>query len=263
MQATYEYGPRGDMPALKLTWYQGANKPPQWTSGEIPKWDSGVLFVGDKGMLLSDYGRRLLLPQKQFVDFKAPEPFIPNSIGHHREWIEAIKTGGATTSNFDYAGALTEAVMLGLARKVREHSEQRQILGINNPLQRVCAQVLVLVRRTSGVDLESAPGELVVHVGTAAVPARVRPLGEGRRIGGHTLWAVADVTRDRERQENIFQELQHAIDYLDHAPAGFFSVDANGEIGYLNATLAAWLDHREVGWAADLIPTLTNKETSQ
>ena len=27
--------------------------------------------------------------------------------------------------------------------------------------------------------------------------------------------------------------------------------------------LAAWLDHREVGWAADLIPTLTNKETSQ
>ena len=72
---------------------------------------------------------------------------------------------------------------------------------------------------------------------------RVRPLGEGRRLSGHTLWTVADVTRDRERQENIFQELQHAIDYLDHAPAGFFSVDANGEIGYLNATLAAWLDY--------------------
>ena len=58
-----------------------------------------------------------------------------------------------------------------------------------------------------------------------------------------TLWTVADVTRDRERQENIFQELQHAIDYLDHAPAGFFSVDADGDIVYLNATLAAWLDH--------------------
>ena len=51
------------------------------------------------------------------------------------------------------------------------------------------------------------------------------------------------MTRDRERQENIFQELQHAIDYLDHAPAGFFSVDANGDIVYLNATLATWLDH--------------------
>jgi two-component system cell cycle sensor histidine kinase/response regulator CckA len=51
------------------------------------------------------------------------------------------------------------------------------------------------------------------------------------------------VTRERERQESIFQELQHAIDYLDHAPAGFFSVDADGNIVYLNATLAAWLDH--------------------
>jgi two-component system cell cycle sensor histidine kinase/response regulator CckA len=40
----------------------------------------------------------------------------------------------------------------------------------------------------------------------------------------------------------VFQELQHAIDYLDHAPAGFFSVDAAGDIVYLNATLAAWLD---------------------
>ena len=56
------------------------------------------------------------------------------------------------------------------------------------------------------------------------------------------MWSIADVTRDRERQENVFQELQHAIDYLDHAPAGFFSVDANGNIVYLNATLADWLD---------------------
>ncbi|HEX9074068.1 MAG TPA: response regulator [Pseudolabrys sp.] len=72
---------------------------------------------------------------------------------------------------------------------------------------------------------------------------RVRPLGENRRDARMTVWSVADVTRDRERQENVFQELQHAIDYLDHAPAGFFSVDAAGDIIYLNATLAAWLDH--------------------
>lgn len=72
---------------------------------------------------------------------------------------------------------------------------------------------------------------------------RVRPLGENGREARSTVWTVADITRDRERQENIFQELQHAIDYLDHAPAGFFSVDAAGHIGYLNATLATWLDH--------------------
>ena len=72
---------------------------------------------------------------------------------------------------------------------------------------------------------------------------RVRPLADGKQFGALTVWGVTDVTRDRERQENIFQELQHAIDYLDHAPAGFFSVDAKGDIRYINATLAAWLDH--------------------
>src|SRR6266852_3786626 len=72
---------------------------------------------------------------------------------------------------------------------------------------------------------------------------RVRPLGATGSAARSTVWSVADVTRDRERQENVFQELQHAIDYLDHAPAGFFSVDAAGDVGYLNATLANWLDH--------------------
>jgi len=72
---------------------------------------------------------------------------------------------------------------------------------------------------------------------------RVRPLGEDRRDARLTVWSIADVTRERERQENVFQELQHAIDYLDHAPAGFFSVDPAGDIVYLNATLASWLDH--------------------
>ncbi len=71
---------------------------------------------------------------------------------------------------------------------------------------------------------------------------RIRPLGSGRRDGRLTVWSLSDITRERERQENVFQELQHAIDYLDHAPAGFFSVDDKGEIVYLNATLANWLD---------------------
>src|SRR5882762_4518081 len=72
---------------------------------------------------------------------------------------------------------------------------------------------------------------------------RVRPLAEGGREARTTVWSVADVTRDRDRHETAFQGLQYAIDYLDHAPAGFFSVDESGHIGYLNATLAGWLDH--------------------
>jgi hypothetical protein len=53
------------------------------------------------------------LPESQFADFKPPEPTIPKSIGHHNEWVEACKTGGPTTCNFDYSGALTEAALLG------------------------------------------------------------------------------------------------------------------------------------------------------
>ena len=68
--------------------------------------------------------------------------------------------------------------------------------------------------------------------------ARVSPAGAG---DGRTGWLIADITRERAHQENIFQELQHAIDYLDHAPAGFFSLEPDGRIVYLNATLAEWL----------------------
>ena len=83
------------------------------------------------------------------------------------------------------------------------------------------------------------------HKGEAArwLRIRVRPLGEGKEQSRMTVWSLADVTRELERHENVFQELQQAIDYLDHAPAGFFSAEANGHVGYLNATLAHWLDH--------------------
>jgi hypothetical protein len=113
MHVTYEYGPHGDMPALRLNWYQGEDKPELWTNGVIPKWNDGVLFIGAKGMLLADYSRNVLLPEKEFRDFVRPEPFIPKSIGHYAEWIHAAKTGASTTCNFEYAGWLTEANHLG------------------------------------------------------------------------------------------------------------------------------------------------------
>lgn len=56
-----------------------------------------------------------------------------------------------------------------------------------------------------------------------------------------SLWRIVDVTDERAAQELAFQQLQHIIDYLDHAPAGFFSVDENQRIQYINATLAGWL----------------------
>ena len=113
MSATYEFGARGEMPSVKVTWHQGESKPAIWTEGRIPKWGDGVLFIGDKGMILADYMKHTLLPEEQFKDFKRPEPFIPDAIGHHAEWIDACKTGKPTTCNFDYSGMLTEANNLG------------------------------------------------------------------------------------------------------------------------------------------------------
>ncbi|RTL89940.1 MAG: PAS domain-containing sensor histidine kinase [Hyphomicrobiales bacterium] len=70
---------------------------------------------------------------------------------------------------------------------------------------------------------------------------QVRPLPQsGPRA---SLWRVADVTGERQRQEGVFQELQHAIDFLDHAPAGFFSAAPDGAVPYMNKTLANWLGY--------------------
>lgn len=56
-----------------------------------------------------------------------------------------------------------------------------------------------------------------------------------------TVWQVSDVTDDRANQENAFQELQDAIHYLDHAPAGFMASENDGSLVYINATLADWI----------------------
>ncbi len=71
---------------------------------------------------------------------------------------------------------------------------------------------------------------------------RIRPLGKGKRDSRLTVWSLSDITQERAGQEDHFVTVQHVIDYLDHAPAGFFSVDGKGDIVYLNATLAGWLD---------------------
>ncbi|HET7716746.1 MAG TPA: response regulator, partial [Bauldia sp.] len=70
---------------------------------------------------------------------------------------------------------------------------------------------------------------------------RAWPIAPGPGGRKEVAWTIADVTGERAQQESVFQELQHAIDYLDHAPVGFFSAEPGGRIAYLNATLAEWL----------------------
>jgi predicted dehydrogenase len=114
LQVDYEYPARGSSPPVHLTWYHGVRGPD--LDGKVihPGFDNGVLFEGERGSLVADYGRHRLLPEDRFRDFQPPRPTIPRSPGHHREWLQKIlKNETDTTCNFDYSGALTEAVLLG------------------------------------------------------------------------------------------------------------------------------------------------------
>jgi predicted dehydrogenase len=113
MSVTYEYGARGDLPPVKFVWHQGEDKPDIWKSNGIPQWKDACLFIGNKGMLLADYSKYLLLPEKDFKDPALPPKTLPRSPEHHKQWIDAAKSGGATSANFEYAGWLTEANHLG------------------------------------------------------------------------------------------------------------------------------------------------------
>ena len=115
MSVKYTFAARGDgYPAVEHTWHQGTEKPKIWHEGGIPKWGNGSLFIGEEGMLLADYSKLILLPEKKFEGFKPPKRSIPPSLGQQAEWIRACKgEGPEPLCNFAYAGPLTEANHLG------------------------------------------------------------------------------------------------------------------------------------------------------
>jgi predicted dehydrogenase len=118
--ADYEFPARGDLPAVSFHWSDGGEHydlvktTKDYSDKPLSGWGLGILFVGDKGMLAADYDHYQLFPKEKFEGYQPPSPTIPRSIGHWNEWARACKTGGATTCNFDYSGALTETILLGV-----------------------------------------------------------------------------------------------------------------------------------------------------
>ncbi len=116
----YQFPARGNLPPVKLHWYDGGMLPARPDELEEDERnldpEDGIIFVGDKGkMLVTGWGgnKPRLIPESRNQEYKRPAPTLPRSVGHHKEWIEACKGGPAPRSNFDFAGPLTEAVLLG------------------------------------------------------------------------------------------------------------------------------------------------------
>jgi predicted dehydrogenase len=107
---------------VKVIWYHGPEgmkrrsevlQPMVGSDTEINKWGIGVAFVGEDGVLVSDYGKNILSPSAKFKDYQRPEQSIAPSAGHYNEWLKACRGEGETLCNFDYSGSLIEHNLLG------------------------------------------------------------------------------------------------------------------------------------------------------
>jgi predicted dehydrogenase len=132
----YEYPKRGDKPhqsALTFWWYEGMRDrkkvlPPQPLLDKVLKngqklSDSGSIIVGDKAILFSpnDYGAQFTIlagNEELAKGDRTPKQLPINNRGDQGmkdEWVHAIREGKPEIaySNFDIAGMLTEAILLG------------------------------------------------------------------------------------------------------------------------------------------------------
>ncbi len=114
----YEFPARGDMPPVKLNWYDGGMKPPRPDELEPGRRMTSVIFIGDKGKLMcGEYGDHpQIIPNSKMEEYKQhlPPKTIPRVRGSHEQnWIRACKGGDPACSNFDYSGPFTESVVMG------------------------------------------------------------------------------------------------------------------------------------------------------
>jgi predicted dehydrogenase len=111
-QVKYEFPARGEMPPVTVYWYDGGLRPfrlEELLDGE-KMGTQGTLYIGEKGKILD--GK--ILSESLRNSYERPAPSIPSSPGHYMEWLLACK--GETIipgSSFEWAGPLTEAVLLG------------------------------------------------------------------------------------------------------------------------------------------------------
>jgi predicted dehydrogenase len=122
---TYQFPARGDLPPVKLTWYDGlrAPRPAELEDGRrMGNTEGGSLFKGSEGKLVAGvYGEDpRLIPESRMKAYKTPDKTIPRVEGSHEmDWVRACKSGSRAGADFEYSGLLTEICLLGnVARRV-------------------------------------------------------------------------------------------------------------------------------------------------
>jgi len=108
--ARFEFPARGDMPPVRLSWYDGGLQPPPPKDLEPGRRMSDVTYIGENGTLM---GHRLI-PESAMQSYGVPPKTLPRSPGHDEEWVAACRGGPPAGSNFvDHSGLLSEVCMLG------------------------------------------------------------------------------------------------------------------------------------------------------
>lgn len=107
-------------PAIRVSWYQGGMMPkspkPYLPLEQI---DHGAMFKGDKGLLITDFTSRVLLPVGDNADltyYKAPsrEQVAPPLGNFVKEWLRGCKGNLKTSCDFEYSGHAIEQMLVGL-----------------------------------------------------------------------------------------------------------------------------------------------------
>jgi predicted dehydrogenase len=121
---TYQFAARGDRPAVTLKWFDGKdNLPPRPETLEDSRTmpGNGIIYIGsERSMMQGSHGGVPRIFPETEMQAAARNKLIPKktmerSPGHYEEWIQAIKANDPSMakSNFDYAGPLTETMLLG------------------------------------------------------------------------------------------------------------------------------------------------------
>lgn len=119
---TFHFPARGNLPPVKLTWYEGtrAPRPPELEDGRRMPEQGGIIFRGSKGSLMAGvYGESpRLIPETAMQAYKLPEKTLPRVTGtHEQEWVDSAKAGRKAGACFEYSGPLTEICLLGNVAK--------------------------------------------------------------------------------------------------------------------------------------------------